>query len=92
MGSWDSSGSIAVGYRLDDLGLIPGKGGRFFLQPHQIWGQQASCPMGTWDSFPRGGRLKWAGCKVDHSSPSTAEVKNGAATAPLPHMTSWSGA
>jgi hypothetical protein len=30
--------------------------------------------------------------EADHSPPSSAEVKNGGAIPPLPHMYSWHGA
>jgi hypothetical protein len=36
--------------------------------------------------------IKWQGCEMDHSPPSSVEVKNGGAIPPLPHMTSWHGA
>jgi hypothetical protein len=35
--------------------------------------------------------LKWPSCEPDHSSPSSAEVKNGEAMPPLPHTVSWNG-
>jgi hypothetical protein len=34
-------------------------------------------------------REKRPGCEVDHSTPSTAEVKNGGAIPPAPHVYSW---
>jgi hypothetical protein len=37
-------------------------------------------------------RVKLRGREADHSSPSTAEIKNGGATSPLPHTSSWRGA
>jgi hypothetical protein len=40
--------------------------------------------------FPPGG--KRPGREADHSSPSSAEVKNGGAIPPLPHMSSWHSA
>jgi hypothetical protein len=33
--------------------------------------------------------VKRPGCEADHSPPSSAEVKNGGAIPPLPHMSSW---
>jgi hypothetical protein len=35
---------------------------------------------------------KWPGHEADHSPPSFAEVKNGGAIPPLPHMSSWQSA
>jgi hypothetical protein len=32
---------------------------------------------------------KWRGREADHSNSSTAEVKNGGATPPIPHISSW---
>jgi hypothetical protein len=40
--------------------------------------------------FPLGANRP--GRAADHSPPSSAEVKNGGAIPPLPHMTSWRGA
>jgi hypothetical protein len=45
--------------------------------------------MGTGSSFRRG---KGPGRVADDSPPSGAEVKNGRAIPPLPHMSSWHGA
>jgi hypothetical protein len=36
--------------------------------------------------------IKQQELKVDHSKPSSAEVKNGGVTSPLPHTSSWYGA
>jgi hypothetical protein len=41
--------------------------------------------------FPTESRLA-AGRVADHSPPSSAEVKNGGAIPPLPHMSSWHSA
>jgi hypothetical protein len=61
---------------------IPGRS-RLALGAHR-----ASYPMGTRDDFPGD---KAQGCETDHSPPSGAEVKNGRAIPPLPHMCSWRG-
>jgi hypothetical protein len=50
----------------------------------------AVSPMGTWGSFPGG--VKCQGHEADHSPPSSAEVKKGGATPPLPHMSLWHNA
>jgi hypothetical protein len=39
--------------------------------------------VGTGGLFPG---VEWPECKADHSPPSSAEVKNGGAIPPLPHM------
>jgi hypothetical protein len=36
--------------------------------------------------------VKLQGLPADHSPPSSAEIKNGGAITPLPHMSLWSGA
>jgi hypothetical protein len=43
----------------------------------------ASYPMGTASSFPE---INRPGPQADHSPPSNADVKNGGATPPLPHV------
>jgi hypothetical protein len=87
--SRDISVSIVTGYGLDDLGLILGMGMRFFSSPQ--------CPDRFWvlsneyrGLFPRG--VKQQECEVDHSPPSSAEVKNHGVIPPLPHMPSWHNA
>jgi hypothetical protein len=42
--------------------------------------------MGTGDNFSG---LKRPGREADHLLPSTAQVKNGGARTPLPHVSSW---
>jgi hypothetical protein len=51
--------------------------------------QLASYPMGTGAISPG---IKWLGCEVDCSPPSSAEVKKGLAIPSLPHMSSWHSA
>jgi hypothetical protein len=43
----------------------------------------ASYPMGTGGTFPRDNRPE---CEAGHSPPSNAEVENGGAILPLPHV------
>jgi hypothetical protein len=45
--------------------------------------------MCTGGSFPG---ITQPGREADHSPPSSAEVKNGGAIAPFPHMSSWHSA
>jgi hypothetical protein len=66
---------IATGYGLDGPGSIPGRT-TFFPSPQS--------PDRLWGSPSRPG-VKWPGHEVDHSSPSSYEVKT-------PHMTSWHSA
>jgi hypothetical protein len=89
--SWDSSVGIATKLwagQQKSWGLTPGRGKRFFLfsvtsrlalgptQPPVQWVLEAVSP-----------RVKQQGHEADHSSPSSAMVKNGGATPPLPHGT-----
>jgi hypothetical protein len=57
-------------------GFNPGRGKRFsVLQnfPDQLWGPPKLQFNGYQGSFLG---VKWPGCEVDHSPPSSAEVKN----------------
>jgi hypothetical protein len=64
-------------YRTDDRGSIPGRGKGFFLEPlcpDRFCGPPSLLSNGYQVSLPWGkSRL---GCDVDHSLPSSAEVKN----------------
>jgi hypothetical protein len=70
--------SISLGYGLDDWGSkvrFPAGAGKFSLHHHVPNGsgaQLAFYPMGTGGSFPG---VKRPGREVDHSPPSSAEVK-----------------
>jgi hypothetical protein len=75
-----SSVSIVSDYGLDDRGSIPDRGGggpEDFSSSSCVQtgsgAHPASCPMGTWGSFP-GGKAR-SGREADHSPPSSAEVK-----------------
>jgi hypothetical protein len=71
-----SSVSIVTDYGLDDWGLIPDRGRGFSSSLCVQTGSgahPASCPMGNGASFPRG--KEQLGHDVDHSPPSSAEVK-----------------
>jgi hypothetical protein len=87
--SRDSSVGIALGYGLDDRGsrvrFLAGAGN--FSLHHRVQNgsgaHPASYPMGTVGSFPG---VKRPGREADHSSPSSAEVKNAwsyTSTAPI---------
>jgi hypothetical protein len=60
-------------YGLDDRSSIPDRGRGSFLQPGS-GAHSASYPMGTEGPFP-GGKAR-LGRYADHSTPSSAEVKN----------------
>jgi hypothetical protein len=90
---FDSDVGIAMGYRLDDPGSIPNSA-RFFFSPQrpdQLWGPPSLLSNGY-----RGGEIssgvKRQGHEANHSPRSTAEVKNGGAIPPLPHISSWHSA
>jgi hypothetical protein len=51
------------------------------------WAHPAPCLMGAGGTIYPG--FKWLGRGADYSPPSSAEVKNGGALPPLPHMSSW---
>jgi hypothetical protein len=87
----NSSVRIAMGYRLDVRGLIPGRGKRFLSTPpypERLW-----VPPSL-SIIPRtlSAGLKRSGREADHSPPSSTEVKNGGATPPVSHTSSWRGA
>jgi hypothetical protein len=77
--SRDSSGVIALGYGLDDRGSrvrFPEGAGNFSLH-HRVQNGSRAHP----DSYPMGTRgtslgVKRPGREADHSSPSSAKVKN----------------
>jgi hypothetical protein len=71
-----------MGYGLDGKASTPGRDKKF-LRPGLLLTQ----PPVQW--VPAENRL---GREADHSPPSTAEVKDGAAISPLPDMSSWRGA
>jgi hypothetical protein len=76
---------ISTGYGLDGHGLIPCKGNKNVCTPHRqdrIWG---SYPTDIDDSFVG---VRRPGREPNHSPSSSAEVNNGGAIPPLPHMSS----
>jgi hypothetical protein len=83
----DSSVGIASGYGLDNPGSISGMVG-FFSSPHRpdrLCGPPSSLFNGYRGFVPRER-------ETAHSRPSSAEVENGGAMPPLPHMSSWHSA
>jgi hypothetical protein len=74
-----------------EVSLIAGAN-RFFSCPqHPDWLQGPPTLLSKWYNA-LSPEVKWWGCKSDHSPPYLAEVKNGGAKPPLPHMPSWHSA
>jgi hypothetical protein len=86
--SRDSSVGIETGYGAGRPGYDSRQGQEISLLHCVQTGSGAhpsSQPMGTGGSFPK---VKRQEREADHSPPSSAEVKNGGAIRPLPHMSS----
>jgi hypothetical protein len=87
----NSSVGITMSYRLDDRGLIPGRGKRFVYIPQcpeHLW-VPPNLSLNTEDFFLG---VKRSGREADHSPPSSTEDKNGGATPPVSRTSSWRGA
>jgi hypothetical protein len=90
--SRNSSVGIGTGCRLDCRDSIPGRGKSFLSSVGSTTAlglaqSPIQCVHGSlspWVKRPR--------CEADHSPPSSADVKNGGATSPLPHTSSWHSA
>jgi hypothetical protein len=86
----NSSVGVATGYGLDGPGSIPGSATLFStvfrptLEPTQ--------PLIQWVQGALSPGVKRQGREADRSPPSSAEVKKGGATPPLPNMSSWHSA
>jgi hypothetical protein len=90
MRSRDSSVGIVTGCGLDDRGLIPGRGKRFFCTASKAaLGPPSLLSNGYRGLFRRG--LKRTGREANHSPSFSANVKNGGATSPFPHSSAWCG-
>jgi hypothetical protein len=76
----DSVVCIATGCGMDGRGSNLGRGKSFV---HNVQTGSGAHPA----SYQMG--IKRPGREADHSPPSSAEVKNGGALPPLPHMSSW---
>jgi hypothetical protein len=75
-----------MGYGLDGLGSISGKGKTFFSAPqrsNRFSGSLRVIFNGYRGIFSRG--VKRPRRKPNHSPPSSAEVKNGGSLPPFPH-------
>jgi hypothetical protein len=73
---WERKVSIVTGYRLDDL-VFDYLQEHVFLSsskcPNWLWGPPSLLFNGCEAFFPHG---NWWKCEVDHSLPSSAEVRN----------------
>jgi hypothetical protein len=79
----NSSVGIATGYRLDGRGSIPGRGKGFFSTPQRPDGPTQSRKL--WLLGDISPWVKRLGREADHTSPYSAEAKNGRAIRPFPH-------
>jgi hypothetical protein len=77
---------IAMGYRLDGRGSIPGRGKISFSSG------RPTHPSIQWVPGAISLRVYRPGREADHSLPSSAEVKNSGVIPPLPRTTSWHSA
>jgi hypothetical protein len=85
----DSSVGIATGYWMDGRGSIPGRGNIFFFSIVSGPARGLSQPPIQWVSGALSPEVRRPGREADHSSPPSAEVKNGGAVPPFPHTSSW---
>jgi hypothetical protein len=80
---------MVTGKGLERWGLVPGRGKISFFSIASRLAIGPTHPPIQWVLGPLSPKVKWQGCKADHSTPTSAEVKNGEAIRPLPHMSSW---
>jgi hypothetical protein len=85
----NSQVSIAKYYGLDGRGSIPGRSKRLFFSTLQRLGPTQPFIQWVPGAFSR--EVKRPGREVDHSPPSSAEVKDGGTIPSLPHTSSWRG-
>jgi hypothetical protein len=83
MGSRDRSVGIATGYELDSWGLIPGMGKICLFSTASRPDLGSTQPPIQWVPKALFLKVKRPGCEVDHSPPSSTEVKNAGALPPL---------
>jgi hypothetical protein len=88
----DSKVGIAMDYWMDDRDSIPGKGKVFLFSIASRPGLGSAQPPIHMVPGAISPAVKRPEREADHSSPFNAEVKNGGAIAPLPHISSWRGA
>jgi hypothetical protein len=88
----DSSTGIAKGYRLDYMGSNSGRGKFFLNSTASRPAPRPSQPPIQWLPGAISPEVKRPGSEVDHSPPSSVEVKNGGAIPQLPRTSSWCSA
>jgi hypothetical protein len=76
-------------HRLDGRGSNPGRGKIFLFSTTSRPALRPTQPPIQWVPRPICAEVKRPGREADHSPPSNGEVKNGGATPPLPHTSSW---
>jgi hypothetical protein len=89
----DSSVCIATGYGLDCRASVPGEGQGFFfvfsITSKSVLGSTQSPIQLAPGALSPG--VKQPGSEADHSTPCSAEVKNGGVIPSLRNMSSWRG-
>jgi hypothetical protein len=88
----DSTVGVATGYGLDDRCSNPGIGKIFLFSTafKPALGPTQPTIQRIPEALSPG--IMWPGREADHPPPSSAEVKNGGAIPPVPHMSSWHSA
>jgi hypothetical protein len=82
----DSLIGMMMGYGMDGWGLISSEGNNFtFSTASKLALRPTQFPIQWVLGAPSLG-VKWQGHEADHSPPSSAEVKNGGALPPFPHI------
>jgi hypothetical protein len=87
--SGDSSVSIVMGFGLDRWGSIPCRSKIFLFSTASRPAMGPTQPSIQWVLGVSSLRVKQLGHEADHSPPSSADIKNGGAIAPLHLMSSW---
>jgi hypothetical protein len=87
--SRNSSGDIVTGYALDGRGFIPVNGKNLSVLHSVQTGSRSTRSLIRWVPGVISQRVKQPQLEADHSSSSSAEIKNDGATPPHPYMSSW---
>jgi hypothetical protein len=70
--------------RADNRGLIPGRGKTLFFSVASLPALRSTQPPIQWVSRALSMEVKWQEREADHSSSSSADIKNGGTIFPLP--------
>jgi hypothetical protein len=90
--SWDNLVGIAMDYGLKGQGSIPSRGKKLFLfSPLSILALEPTQPPMQCVPGALSPRVKWPGHEADHTSASSAEIRNGGTIPPLLSTHSWHG-